>query len=385
MYKRPIFVFVLLAAFVCCVWQDVEASQREEAFLALQRAREALALGDMSRWKKELLALDEALVKGLVKSDEQRELLQLWSWMMWSRYYQYQGILPPVRGVESFESVKQLEIYIVTYNKALRSQEKARSFLRKYIALFTRISQTSKLEMQIQLQAALSLERDLETTITLGKVYLVFLRFAKKNISDKASIENQAKALESSLQALQKKQEESSLTQREIRKEQKNLSLSMNKTLLAYQRFEADFQARIASSRGLVIAGAVLLGVGAVTLGMGGIFLWDQGNLRKPLGESSSVFFGKPSTTSEAQEAAQNLNVFTISFFVVGGSSLSVGAILLILGIVRKPKEQEKKGLPVKAHGLFLQDIRPEDENKKTSFFLRQRSSMRCVKILEVQ
>lgn len=359
-------------------------------------AREALALGEMKAWFEALSRLERSFLEERDQIDpEKRNMYQLWIWMMWSKYHQYQGKLLPVRDIMSFESDAQLDVYIRDYEKIKESLEKAVSYLKRYNLLYQQMADQSNTRSLVQLQASLSLERDLSGLIHSVGVYLTLLRLGRLYRKDIRKMKKQLEGSQKDIKKLSDAQEDTAKSKRQIKRNQRKLSVIFQRVDGAYLKFEKERKQRAVGSRGLAIAGAVVMGVGLLTAVGGAIVISDVPRHQAsstdkpwfPVPEDPGLcsVTGKPGCFQGVAEWTGQLNTVSYSLFGAGGGLLLVGGVLLAVGLVGTPSEKEKTRSVLRSQDVYLRTLKPQGNDKTSLRFRYRRSSSVCSTLLEVR
>lgn len=370
--------------------------QKTASFLLM--AREALALGEMQQWQRAIERMEQAFLseRGAMEPEKQ-QMYRLWLWMMWSKFYQYKGKLPPVRDIGTFESPSHFDAHTQSYAVAVEALQKAHAYLKRYNLLYQQMAEQSNIRGQLQLQASLSLERDLEGTIQSAKIYIALLRFAKQNQKDMRLLQARLAKSMGAIQRLKAVQEDAAQNKRQIKKTQKKLSLIFQRVEGAYLQFEQERVARQSGSRALLISGAVVAGVGLLSI-IGGIVIQvDIQNLQKdatnrPLFSPSAGFCSLPYTDPLTPSGCYKegdwkgiLENVSYGLFGGGGGLMLVGGALLVAGLVGGPSKQDRSNSVLRSQDIYLRTLKPETEDKTSRCVPSQSTPRMCGLLLEVR
>ncbi len=385
---------LLLWLYSSLAWAAAK-DQKTASFLLM--AREALALGEMQQWQRAIERMEQAFLSERDGMEpEKQQMYRLWLWMMWSKFYQYKGKLPPVRDIGTFESSSHFDAHILSYAAAVEALQQAHAYLKRYNLLYQQMAEQSNIRGQLQLQASLSLERDLEGTIQSARIYIALLRFAKQNQKDMRLLQERLAKSMGAIQKLKAVQEDAAQNKRQIKKTQKKLSLIFQRVEGAYLQFEQERVARQNGSRALVISGAIIAGVGLLGI-IGGIIIQADmsGFQKQPVSVIFSPpkgFCARPHTDPLTPDGCQTetdwkdaLDKVSLGLFGGGGGLMLVGGALLVAGLVGGSSKQDRSNSVLRSQDIYLRTLKPETEDKTSRCVSSQATSRMCGLLLEVR
>jgi hypothetical protein len=314
---------------------------------ALQAAREALRLGQMKGWKQALLKGEKAFASERSKMPlETRTNASLWLKLMWAKYYQYSGTLPAVREVKSFENRAALQSAIRDFRKALALLKRSLSYYEQYNGLYTQTMDRSRLQSQIYLQASLGLARDLRDRLRTGKIYVAFLQYAFDNWNNKSRIKantSNNRKQQAALQKLQAMQASMALSQSAMKKQQRTLAASLQRSQALYQTLASQTSSKRVIGAMLMTTGILAIAAGGVLGALGGIQFKD--------------FLDKESAGNCVKPGCAELDPYrneSIVLMASGGGGVVLGTVLLIVGVSLLPSPQAETKNVVKAQNAHL-------------------------------
>lgn len=241
------------------------------------QTQEALAIGEMKAFTQSLEKMEKTYLATESKLKEgEREQFQLWLYRFQFKRYQMEADPPPIRNIESFESIEAINQYIKRFEGSLGKLQKALEALRRYNQLYNKIALTQRVQAQIRLQASLSTERDIELLTRQGQVYVALLRFAQSQWSDKKALKQRLKNQDSTISTLREQQQRVTIEQSAIRREQRNLVSKVKEAHLLFTDEQKALIDRTNNARTLFIVGGILTAVGAGIAITGGIFVHDN-------------------------------------------------------------------------------------------------------------
>ena len=360
---------ILLCAFLFFFPPPLYAASPKDLRDQFVRTQEALALGDMVLFVSSLKQL-EITYLGIQSSlsEEDREQYQLWIHHFQFKRYHLQGTLPPIRDIRSFEDTKAIQSYVQIFDNATQSLQKALIFLRRYNQLYNRIALSQDLRAQINLQASLSLERDLDTLIRQSQIYIALLRFALDNWTDRKKIKQRLQQQDRTLNDLREQQRRATVQQDQIAQEQQRTSKRIQSAQAVFLNLQQDIESRQASSTTLIIIGSILMVLGASSTAIGVLALLDaekiiEYNRQHPHPTTTPL----PDTIFPKQETCPNGDAPFVcnrdSFQLLGYATLGAGAgglalgiTFVILGVVGRPHSALRQQAVLKSQQHFLKD-----------------------------
>jgi hypothetical protein len=343
--RRSVCVGVLFVLWCACgfvlgfwvqeAWGQGGVSQTE---VALQEARLALALGKMERWREQIFLAEAAYKKESGRMDpEKKDSLQLWLFLLLSKFYQFKGLYPPIKNIESFPQRQNLVEFISTFEAAIDALEKAHLYQRNYNNLYTRVAQRSDLKVLIQIQASNNIERDLASNIQQGKIYVALLRYALSNWGNAAIIQSKERENREILESLKKKAAAAEKDIRDLRTNQTKLAEVVKDSQEEFSRLRKALEGRRSVGTVMIWSGVVASGLGLVSLVVGPILYVDA--------ESNKDY---------SVDQADRQKLIGVGLSAGGGGVLLVGVTLIIVGVNTLPSKKDQSQSVIKSQNRYL-------------------------------
>lgn len=317
--------------------QAQDGSWRSEELV--RKAKQAMALGMLESWKQALQQAEDAYRKESLQIPLiRRHNVQLWIWLLWSRYYRVLGEFPPIVQVQSMEDKVALARYIAMFEKAVKTLQESKIYLKQYNQLFAKIMQRSRWQDQIYLQAAMSVLRDVEGDIRTGEVYLAFLQYALQHWGVRKKIEGRLSQMGQVIRRLQKTEVEAKVQAMLAQDRQRRVAQVM---MVSQREYEVLYQRNVQRQRAgtvLLISGSAIAALGGVALIAGSVLLWE--------GQQSNSSFS-------AGEKQQRYDA-GMGAAIGGGAVLVGGGILAIVGALMRPSSEAMERTTVQNHNKHI-------------------------------
>ena len=305
----------------------------------IQKARLAMAQGAVNKWESNLREAAKAFrleQKRMTISEKNNN--RLWLNLLWSKFFNYQGALPPVKKISDFEGKTHLNRHIKEVEDSIDYLKKSLSYLKRYNQLYMQISQRSNIETRLYIQASLSLERDLQGEIRTGKTYLTILHYARTNWDNKKQLATQKKQI----QKIGIQQGNAKAKLAKLKTNQKKLAAIVQIARANYLQYRRNLLQRAKTARIIFWSGVVGMAIGGAGVVVGGLVFRDQevnrGNMN-------------PAERSAQQDLAIGLMAGFGALFVVGTSGV-------IIGYAINPGLKDEDQAVIKSHNRYLGEER---------------------------
>lgn len=305
-------------------------------------AQKAMKLGDMAAWGKAL-----RLARGAFNDEKDKMSLftrynhDLWLSLLSMKFHQLKGILPPIKGIESFKSKQELQAHIQQFQKSIKHLQKSEEYLQRYHKLYATVAQKGNQTNLNYLQTALPLQQ--RSTIRDGKIYIALLDYAHQNWDSSSQGKNPAMAKQSAahnkaLFSLRGRRKEQAQSQAKLKARQARIAQILESTQRDYQDLQQLYEQRKGTSNVLFWTGITTLSLG-VAGGLAGAIMhvWAA------------------STRSQVLhvEFEQRSQIATI--VLLGGVALMLtgGGMTLLSYLLHPSADERAKGI-LRAHNLYL-------------------------------
>ncbi|MCB9640250.1 MAG: hypothetical protein H6728_14060 [Myxococcales bacterium] len=366
MFRVPLVLLVIFLVWCGLSPNQAHAQTQSDLRQAFVRVQEALVLGDLKRFVQSLKKLEIVYLSIQNKlPPEEKDQFQLWIYRFQFKRYQLQGALPNIREVGSFESAQAVKDYIQQFQTAMLALQKSLLFLRRYNKLYNLLSLKQDTNAQINLQASLSLERDLDTLIRQSQIYVALLKFALSHWSDRAKVTDRAKQQDADIELLRRQLQRATVERKAIKSNQQQLA---KRVIAADKKFLTIQQA----INGQQTAGIILVVGGSLFLA-GGLAITTLGILANPsIMGPSPVFLPKENedpTVPGRLNSQRAPDQSSLSYGLIGGGGGGVllGTVLIIVGALQLPPPKKRGAAVLKSQGQFLKEPSPTQSRLQLS------------------
>ncbi|MCK6511962.1 hypothetical protein L6R29_18630 [Myxococcota bacterium] len=353
-------------------------SALQQHFLQTQ---EALADGKMQLFVQSLEKMEKTYLAEKAKlSEGEREQFQFWLYRFQFKRYQIEANPPPIRDLESFESIDAINQYITEFEGSLGKLQKALDALRRYNQLYNKIALTYRTQAQIRLQASLRIEQDIDLFTRQGWFYIASLRLAQSQWNDKKALQQRNQNQSSLLASLREQRQRIAIQKSTRRKEQLFFANKAKESHLTFAKEHKALLDRTNNARILFIVGGSLVTLGAGFAIMGGIFVHDLSaknpyldynceaipqstDLKKHMKYQCEVQRALPAPIimpprdDMGQRSLKGFYGWGGPVFLVGGAILGgTGIALLIAGLLTTPPKNASVNSALRSHERFLKE-----------------------------
>ncbi|TNE44066.1 MAG: hypothetical protein EP343_30395 [Deltaproteobacteria bacterium] len=318
----------------------------------VRKAKQAMALGLVSKWKQALVQAESRFPKDAKKMPLLRRLnMKMWIYLLWSKYYRLKGEFPPVVNVGTMESKSALVQYTKLFQKAILALEKAETNLKDYNAVFAKVMQRSKWQDQIYMQASLSMLRDIQGDIRTGRVYVSFLQFASHNWGKNKKINAQLTRINKMVSSLKKNKVQVQVQAVLAKRKRRRVAKVMIQSQDSYIKEVETLQVRKRNGSILMWSGITAAVIGAALTAVGAALL-----VQVQQGQDPNL----PAAERLRANEVQALENSAYPMVGVGGALAGTGVVLAIVGAALRPSANAAEAAVIKTHNKHI-EVERED------------------------